>query len=199
MGLGHFLDSAAKATGNAVKGAAWVANPTHYDDIARGAGKAAEFVVEHPGQTAHIAGEVGKAIVKDQLKPQNLAINAALIGATVLTGGAAAPALAAKLGLGAKSIEAGVAAGEGIEAGATALKAGTTAVEAGSTALKAGETAAEVGNAASKTTKALRVADKVLGAEKTAGKYEKFIRPISTLRGKAGEAILKGGGEAPSL
>ena len=177
MGLGNFIEGAGKAAGNVVKGAAFVADPRNADNIIEGAGKAASFVAKNPGKTLDIAGEVGKGILKDQLTPANLAINAGLLAATVATGGAAAPAFAAKLGLGTKSVEAGL------------------------TAAKVGDTVADATKAAKTGSKVLKTVDRVLGAEKTAIKANKLRNPISALRGAAGEKILAGGATpgAPSL
>ena len=86
-------------------------------------------MVENPGKTWDIGFEVGRGMVKDQLDPVNLAINAGLLAATVATGGAAAPALIAKLGLGAKSLEAGVTAAKGVETGVEVAKGVDTAVD----------------------------------------------------------------------
>src|SRR6185436_9232320 len=172
MGLGDFVHGVGEAVGNVAKGVAWVARPDHWDDIAEGVGKGVEFVAEHPGQAWDTAFEVGRAVVKDQMDPVNLAINAGLIAATVATGGAAAPAFIAKLGLGAKSLEAGLTAakvGETIAEGAkvadtviegaNAVKTGAQAVEATTSAVRATETAAEAGRAVSTGTKALEAAD----------------------------------------
>lgn len=132
MGLGDFVHGVGEAVTNVGKAAAWTANPTHWDDIGRGVGNAAEFVVEHPGQTWDMGFEMGRTMLKDQLDPVNLAINAGLIGLTVATGGAAAPAFIAKMGLGAKSVQAGV---EGLKVADTAadvvkgVKSGVEAVQ----------------------------------------------------------------------
>ena len=187
MGLGDFLSGVKDAAVNVGKGAAWVVRPDHWDDIAEGVGKAGEFVVEHPGQAWDTAFEVGRAVVKDQMDPVNLAINAGLIAATVATGGAAAPAFIAKLGLGAKSLEAGIAATKGIETGvevakgidtavdvAKGVKTGAEAIEAGSAALKGAETAAEAGRAVSTGTKALEAADTVADTARTGSKAMQY-------------------------
>ena len=143
MGLGDFFEGVGDAAVNVTKGvgkaAAWTANPTHWDDIGRGVGNVAEYVKENPGQIWDTGFEVGRNIVKSQLDPKNLAITAGLIGLTVATGGAAAPALAAEVG------EAGLAGGEAIAATTGAIKG----VQAGSSALKAGEAVAEGAEAVS--------------------------------------------------
>lgn len=203
MGLGDFVHGVGEAVGNVAKGVAWVGNPTHWDDIAEGVGKGVEFVAEHPGQAWDTAFEVGRAVVKDQLDPVNLAINAGLLAATVATGGAAAPAFVAKLGMGAKSLEAGVAAAKGIETGvevakgidtavdvAKGVQTGAKALEAGSSALRAGETAAEVGktvetvaDTARTGSKAMDLVDKGLGLGEK-GKWmtraQKAVNPLET-------------------
>ena len=132
MGLGDFIGGVGEAVSNVGKAAAWTANPTHWDDIARGVGNAAEFVAENPGQVWDTGFEVGRSMLKDQLDPVNLAINAGLIGLTVATGGAAAPAFIAKLGMGAKSLEAGVSGLKAVDTvadTARAVKSGVNAVD----------------------------------------------------------------------
>jgi hypothetical protein len=188
MGLGDFLSGVKDAAVNVGKGAAWAVRPDHWDDIAEGVGKAGEFVVEHPGQAWDTAFEVGRAVVKDQMDPVNLAINAGLIAATVATGGAAAPAFIAKLGLGAKSLEAGLTAakvGETIAEcakvadtvieGANAVKTGAQAVEATTSAVRATETAAEAGRAVSTGTKALEAADTAADTARTGSKAMELV------------------------
>ena len=110
MGLGDFLGGIAEGAGdiagsiggavvNTGKAAAYIGNPTKWDDIAEGVGNAAEFVVKHPGQAWDTGFEVGRYMVKEELKPQNLIINAALLAT-----GVGAPALIAKAGLSARTV-----------------------------------------------------------------------------------------------
>jgi hypothetical protein len=158
MGLGDFLSGVKDAAVNVGKGAAFIADPRNLDDIAEGVGKAAEFVVENPGKTWDTAFEVGRAVVKDQLDPMNLAINAGLIGLTVATGGAAAPAFLAKAGLAAKSAEAGLTAGKAVSAGTTAVKAA-----------KAADTAMDVAKGVKTTAKAVETMGDIGKGVETAG------------------------------
>jgi hypothetical protein len=185
MGLGDFFEGVKDAAVNVGKGAAWAVNPTHWDDIAEGVGKGVEFVAEHPGKAWDTAFEVGRAVVKDQLDPVNLAINAGLIAATVATGGAAAPAFIAKMGLTAKSAEAGLSAVKAIDTVGDVAKAASTAtkaVEAGSTALKAADTAGDVARGVRTGAKALDVAgdvaktaDTVTDAARTGSKAMQLV------------------------
>lgn len=207
MGLGDFMSGIKDAAVNVGKGAVWAADPTHWDDIAEGVGKAGEFVIEHPGQVAHIAGEVGKGILKDQLDPVNLAINAGLLAATVATGGAAAPAFIAKLGLGAKSIEAGITAGKAVETGAEVVKgvqAGVKALDTATDVAKAVDTAGDVVKGVQTGTKALETATEgaralEAGADvaQTASKGGKVMQVVDKALGtgtpgKFGNAVSKG-------
>jgi hypothetical protein len=228
MGLGDFLSGVKDAAVNVGKGALWVADPRHLDDIAEGAGKAVEFVAENPGKTWDTAFEVGRAVVKDQLDPVNLAINAGLLAATVATGGAAAPAFIAKLGMGAKSLEAGVAAAKGIDTAvdvAKGVSTGVKAVEAGSQALKAADTARDVAGAVKTGAKALDVAEDAAGAARTGSKVMRgvdkalglepgkfgtkasnILNPLensrfgmAAARERGAQRMLEAGGEAPGL
>ena len=154
MGLGDFLSGVKDAAVNVGKGLDYAIDPGHWDDIAEGAGKAASFVAENPGQTWDTAFEVGRSMAKDQLDPMNLAINAGLIGLTVATGGAAAPALAAKLGMGAKSLQAGVTAAKATDTAVDVVKGVKTGAKAIDTAVdvaKGIDTAADVGRNVSRT------------------------------------------------
>lgn len=149
MGLGDFLSGAAHSVGNWVEGAAegvgtvvthlddaarvgaWAVNPTHYDDIARGVGKAAEYVGEHPGQIWDTGFEVGRYLVKDQLlDPKNLAINLAFGAAGLATAGGASGLLAARVANWGREGVAAVRGVRGIEevaSGARAIEGATTA------------------------------------------------------------------------
>lgn len=135
--LGHFMKDMGGAVQNVAKATNYALNPTHLDNIASGALKTGEYVAEHPG----VIKDVGVAIAKDQLKPQNLLMTGGLLAATVLTGGAAAPALAAELGEGA------VAGAEGVEAGVQGARAVKAAAEAGKAA-RSTQKAVELGRAA---------------------------------------------------
>lgn len=168
--VGHFMKDMGGAVQNVAKAANYAANPTHVDDIAKGAINTGEFVAAHPG----VVKDVGVAIAKDQLKPQNLAINAALIAATVATGGAAAPAWAARVGLSAKAVETGVGA---VEAGRT--------VEAGVTAAKAADAAVSAGKAARATSKAVelgRAAEEVVEGGKTGSSFARGLEQVNEAR-----------------
>lgn len=179
MGLGHFLDSAGKALGNVAKGAEFVAN--HPGDVAKGVGKVGEYALEHPGQVASIAGH---AAVKTLTDPKQLAITGALIGATVLTGGAAAPALAAEVG--------GEIAGEvGAEVGGEVIGSVATKTAAAAGSKAAAEAAAEAGGEVAGKT-AAEVGGKTLG--------QRLLHPIESnvtgpLRDYAAQKVLSGAGE----
>lgn len=208
MGLGDFVHGVGEAVTNVGKAAAWTANPTHWDDIGRGVGNVAEFVTEHPGKTWDMGFEVARSIAKDQLDPVNLAINAGLIGLTVATGGAAAPALLAKVGLGAKSVQAGV---EGAKIADTvvdtarAVKTGVEAIDVAGDVAKAGSAIsqgagriASFARSAAETTK--------LDTALDVGRLARWTNPIETragagaLRSGFAEKILAGGsGEVPSF
>jgi len=95
--VGGAVKNVAKAGEEAVKGGAWLANPTHWDDVAKAGYHAEQFVQHHPGETFDIAKNVGIHMLKDQLKPSNLLLTGGLLAATVLTGGAAGGALAAEV------------------------------------------------------------------------------------------------------
>jgi hypothetical protein len=134
-GISHGAQAVAGMAGNVAQAGMWAANPTHWDDIGRGVGAAANFVADNPGQTWDIAFEVGRHIVKEELlDPKNLAINLALTGATLATGGAAGAAWLAKAGktgmtairstrVGARVLR-GAKEAEGAVAGARALSTG---------------------------------------------------------------------------
>jgi hypothetical protein len=206
MGLSDFAEGIGDAVSNVGKGAAWAANPAHWDDIAEGAGKAAEFVVENPRKTWDVGFEVGRAMVKEQLDPINLAITAGLTAATFATAGAAAPTLLAKMGLTAKSATAGAGAIKGTQVGTQAARAVKTA-DTAADAAKAAKAAADAAKAA-KVTRGLERFDKL--AEP--GKLARALNPIATrpgagaTRGKLAQKILdapvRSGaspiGEAPS-
>jgi hypothetical protein len=195
MGLNSFLDGVGDAVANVAKGTAWVANPTHWDDVAEGAGKAVEFVAENPGKTWDTAFEVGRAVVKDQLDPKNLAINAALIGATIATGGAAAPALAAKLGLGAKSATTAVS---GLKAADTALdvakgvKTGAKVLDTATDVAKVADTAVDTGRTLSRSQRFVQDLRNTADTFKNAGGMEKLDRGLSAgteVRGAVRESL----------
>ena len=220
MGLGDFLSGVKDAAVNVAKGAAFVADPRNLDDIAEGVGDAAKFVAKNPGKTWDTAFEVGRAVVKDQLDPVNLAINAGLLAATVATGGAAAPAFVAKLGMGAKSLEAGVSAAKGIDTAvdvAKGVKTGLKAADVASDTLKAAdtvkdvakgvETAGDVAQTAQKGGKLMRAVDKGLGLEpgKFGTKASNVLNPLensrfgaAAMRERGAQRMLQAGGEAPS-
>ena len=218
MGLGDFLSGVKDAAVNVAKGAAWVADPRNLDDIAEGAGKAASFVAKNPGKTWDTAFEVGRAVAKDQLDPVNLAINAGLLAATVATGGAAAPAFVAKLGMGAKSLEAGVSAAKGIDTAvdvAKGVKTGLKAADVASDTLKAADTVKDVAkgvetvsDTAKTGSKLMRAVDKGLGLDpgRFGTKASNVLNPLensrfgaAAMRQRGAQRMLEAGGESPGL
>jgi hypothetical protein len=207
MGLNEFIEGAVHATGNVAKGAAWVANPTHWDDIGRGVGNVAEFVAENPGKTWDMGFEVGRSILKDQLDPVNLAINAGLVGLTVATGGAAAPALLAKVGLGAKSVQAGVEGAKIADTVVDTAKAVKTSIKAIDVAGDVAKVGSEISQGAGRLASFARSAAETtrLDTALDVGKMSRYLNPIETragsgaLRSNVAQKILSKGGEAPSL
>jgi hypothetical protein len=171
MGLGDFFDGVGEgisdvaeniggAAKNVAKGVAWGA--THIDDAARGVGKGLEYAGDYIGDAAKGVGwlathpaywdDAAKTMIIDQFTdPVNIATNIAMLGLTVATGGAAAPAWMAKVGLGAR---AGI---EAAEATATAVKIGKGAAEV-----------AEAGKTASTLAKGAKIAEETAGAARTA-------------------------------
>lgn len=172
--LGHFVKDMGGAVQNVAKGVNYVANPTHIDDIAKGAAQTGQFMLEHPG----VVKDVGVSIVKDQLlDPKNLAINLALTAATVATSGTAGAALAARVGMSAKAAE-----------GAVATVRGAKAVEAAAEAArgaKVAETAVEAGRAARATSKAVelgRAAQEVVEGGSTGSKWARGLEKVNDVR-----------------
>lgn len=182
MGLGDFMKDVGHAASNVGQGAAWALNPTHADDIARGTVATGKFIAENPG----VVKDVGVAIAKDQLKPKNLAINAALIAAT-MAGGAAAPALAARFGMATR-------------AGIAGAKAAETAVEV-SRAAKIGEEAVTAGKVAKEAITATKEVGRIGKAMENINELRSAVSPITTrtaaFRTSMGEKVLAGAqGEA---
>ena len=164
-GLVHGAQTAAGVVGDVAQGAAWVANPTHWDDIGRGVQDVGAFIANNPGKTWDIAFEVGRHVVKEEiLDPQNLAINLGMLAATTLTGGGAGAAWMAKIGSGvrtgvgamraARATGEGMTVARGIRAGTTAMRASDAAFTAAraervaATGLRAAEGATEAASAA---------------------------------------------------
>jgi hypothetical protein len=180
MGLGDFMKDVGHAAVNVGKGVEYIADPRHADNIASATVKTGEFVYHHPS----VVKDVGVAIAKDQLKPKNLAINAALIAAT-MAGGAAAPALAARFGMAAK---AGITAAEGIEA----------ATEVGRAA-KIGEEAVQAGKVAKEVVEGGQEAGRIARGMEKINEFRSATSPITqrtaSFRTGLGEKILAGGGE----
>ena len=214
MGFGDFLSGVKDAAVNVGKGAAYAADVTHWDDIAGGVGDAAKYVAKNPGKTWDVGFEVGRAIAKDQVDPVNLAINAGLLAATVATGGAAAPAFIAKLGMGVKSAEVGISALKGASTASSVAKG----VKFADTALDAAKTVDKVGDVAKalktteKVVETVDKVDKVADTGKALSRTDKFLEqtgtlgrvtdPIATragagsMRTKAAQKLLDVGGDA---
>ena len=164
-GVAGGVSTIAGQLGNVAQGVGWAANPTHWDDIGRGVGNAAEFIAENPGQVWDTAFEVGRYVVKDQLlDPKNLAINLALTGATIATGGGSAGILAARAAQWGRAGNAAFRAAKGAEAGTSMMRAGRLAFQGARAAENAGDVvgAARVGGRLSRF---MGKADDVLGKE----------------------------------
>lgn len=151
MGLGDFLEGVGHDIGsitggvidagkNVVKAGAWGA--THLDDAVRGVDDAISFGANYTADALKGVGwvashpaywdDAAKTMIVDQFTdPVNIATNVAMLGLTIATGGAAAPAWMAKLGLGAK---AGIEAAEGVS---TVAKVADTALDAAKVAKSA--------------------------------------------------------------
>ena len=150
MGLGDFFDGVgdaasgiAKGAAGAVKGAGWAVNPTHWDDIGRGAvqaGKGVAFLASNP----EYIDDAAKAVAKDLATWENVGETAlmtvATLGVGALAGGAIKGAMAGTKGA--------IKVSEGIEAAGTGAKAVTSAAKAG-----------EVVQAAAKTSRISRAAE----------------------------------------
>lgn len=181
--VGHFVKDVGGAIETVNKAAVYAANPTHADDIARGAVKTGEFIADNPG----IIKDVGVSMLKEELKPKNLLINAALLGATVATGGAAAPAaFAARTAWAARAAKTGVTAAEGVEAGVEAGKVARTA-----------KRAMEVGRAAQKAIEGGKEAGRVGRAVEEINDVRRTLSPIAqrthAFRTAMGERALAAG------
>jgi hypothetical protein len=190
VGLAHGTATVVTHLDDAARAAAWAANPTHFDDIGRGVAGAANYVAEHPGQVWDTGFEVGRYIVKDQLlDPQNLAINAAMLGATVATGGAAGGAWAAKLatmGRSAAGAIKGVRAIEEVSAAGKAIGA-ASAITRG---LHYAEEAEDVASGVSKFGRVMGKVDRVLegGPARRAAMRAKLSAKTGGLINEAGTA-----------
>lgn len=186
--VGHFVKDVGGAIETVNKAAVYAVNPAHADDIVKGAATVGQTVAEHPG----IIKDVGVSMLKEELKPKNLLINAALIGATVATGGAAAPAaFAARTAWAARAAKTGVTAAraaEGVEAGIEAGKVARTA-----------KRAMEVGRAAQKAIEGGKDAGRVGRAVEEINDVRRTLSPIAqrthAFRTAMGERALAAGVE----
>ena len=183
MGFGDFVKGVAGAVGdvasdiggdigedivgagvNVAKAGAWAA--THVDDAVKGVAeyggemaKGVGWLASHPGYW----DDAAKQMVVDQFTdPVNIATNIGMLGLTIATGGAAAPAWMAKLGLG--------------------VKVGAETATGLATAAKVADTAVDVGKAARTASRMERFAT---GAQKVANK-------IDEIQGLPTELIQKG-------
>lgn len=139
-GVGEIASSAGGAIKNTAKVAGWVANPTHWDDIGRGAVKGAEFVGHHIEDTAkgveflashpQYWGETAKKMIVDQFtNPVNIAANVAMLGLTVATGGAAGAGFIGEAAEVAEGVSTGVKAARAAEETASTVKTAEGAAE----------------------------------------------------------------------
>ena len=151
-GLYHGAEAVVGTAGDIAQGAAWVANPTHWDDIGRGVGAVGSFIAEHPGQ----AWDMGFELARDEFTGWNLATNLALGAATVFTGGGSGAALAARLGTGA------LRAARAVDEFSTGARITRAALGAGR-AVRESEAAIGIGRAASEVGKVANKAVDVLG------------------------------------
>ena len=157
--VGAGVDIAQDAVGavkNVAKAGAWAVS--NIDDAAIGVAKyggemvkGAAWLAQHPGYW----DDAAKQLVIDQFTdPVNIATNIGMLGLTIATGGAAAPAWAAKIGLGAK--------------GAASIGTAAKTVDTVSDVARAGKSVAKVVDVAQETSRtgrfvqgAARVADKL--------------------------------------
>jgi hypothetical protein len=198
MSIGDFVTGALHDAGKVVTGSVgavenlqksttkvggFALDPHHWDDIAKGAYHAEQFVQHHPSETFQIAKAVGTHMAKDFVKPQNLLLTAGLVAATVATGGIAGGAALAAEG---SEVAAGVAgATEGISAAvksADAVSEGAEAVSEGvNTAQKLGRWGNFVQDV-SKTSQGIREAQ---GMQK----LDAGLNAVTEYKGAAREAL----------
>ena len=118
---------------NVAKAGAWAA--THVDEAAAGVANYGADAVKGVGWLAtnpQYWDEAAKTMIKDQFTdPVNIATNVALLAATVATGGAAAPAWMAKLGMGAKGITEAATATKAVTGVAQTAKAASEVASVG--------------------------------------------------------------------
>jgi hypothetical protein len=168
---------------------AWAVNPTHYDDIARGAAKAAQFVGENPGKIWDTGFEIGRYMVKDQLlDPKNLAINLALGAGSLATGGGTGGILAARM------INMSRAGGAALKAarGAEGVTQSLRAARAGWQTARAVENIGDVAGAArtaGRVSRALDKADSVLGKEV---QLRQKLREVTPFMNNEGSMLTRG-------
>lgn len=177
----HITESAAGATKNAVKAVGWAAQPSHWDDIGRGAVKGAEFVGHHVEDVVKAGGflathpqywgDAAKKMIVDQFtNPVNIVTNVAMLGLTVATGGAAG---AGFIGEAAGAVEGVATAAKAAEVGegvATGVRAARTA-EGAAEAAKAAETASAVSRGGEAAGTASRLRE---GAQGFQGRLDAF-------------------------
>jgi hypothetical protein len=205
MGLGDFLSGAANAVGGAVtdvvgagvdiaedvgsatknvaKATGWAA--THVDDAIKGVAeyggemaKGVGWLASHPGYW----DDAAKQMVVDQFTdPVNIATNVGMLGLTIATGGAAAPAWMAKLGLSAK------VAGE-TAAGLRVTKGLAETAELGATGAKL----AKAGRSVEHLVEGAEDARKLSRLERVGARAEKIATKLDELQNKPTELIQRG-------
>ena len=170
--VGAGVDIAEDAVGaakNVAKAGAW--GVTHIDDAVEGVAeyggemvKGAAWLAQNPGYW----DDAAKAMVIDQFTdPVNIATNIGMLGLTIATGGAAAPAWAAKIGLGTKGL-------------LTAARAGKTA-DTISDVAKATRTISNVAEAGQKASRMQRFSE---GATRFAGRLDELQnKPTEMIQG----------------
>lgn len=153
-------DYGAETVGGAVKGVGFLAtHPEYWDDAA-------------------------KQMVVDQFTdPVNIATNVAMLGLTVATGGAAAPAWMAKLGLGAKV---GIETAEGFATAAKVADTVSDVTRGARTVEKVAETA-KAGEAAADIAKGAETATNLSRSERFAAASSRFGEKVESVVSKPTE------------
>lgn len=167
MSTGKELGQSAVNLGRTASAAS---NPEHWPTVAKGVYKAGEFTKEHPGQAWDIGFGVGKHMLKEQLRPENLITTAALAATT--------------FGVGAVAAE-GARAAQAVSEASEAAKVGQEALGV-----------AEAAQGVSKAGRSMQTFDQAAGAvsKQSLSPVTKYV--TQPLRDKAAQAILNAGGEA---
>ena len=162
---------------NVGKGAGFVA--THLDDAAKAVGNYGSEMAQGVGWLASHPGywdDAAKQMVIDQFTdPVNIATNIGMLGLTIATGGAAAPAWAAKIGLGTK--------------GLATLGAGAKAADTTSDVVRASRTISKVVDTAQDARKLSRLEKFGAGAQRVATKLDELQNAPTRMIQKGRSAV----------